>query len=197
MDQREYQREYQRSRRAAMSPEEQEVERQKNREYNKRRPPMTAEQRQVRNAKEAARRAERIAAMTPEQRAEKRAKELAYSRKRRAEFPEESRELVRRSRKRVRAAGGGPTPDQLQKYHRKYKYGLTDTEWQALFTAQGNRCAICGETDPPTKNKWHTDHCHKTGRVRGILCHYCNAIVHKHATAAVLRRAAEYVESNS
>jgi hypothetical protein len=53
----------------------------------------------------------------------------------------------------------------------KNKYGITLEEWEQLFLAQNNSCEIC-ETKVVTK--WHTDHCHTTGNVRGILCSACN-----------------------
>ena len=60
------------------------------------------------------------------------------------------------------------------KYNRnqnlKQKYGITQQEWEKLFNAQSSKCAIC-ET---TTGTWHTDHCHTTGKVRGILCSACN-----------------------
>lgn len=57
----------------------------------------------------------------------------------------------------------------------KHKYGITLDLWEALFKSQGNRCAICRSPDPKYKGKtWATDHCHTTGKVRGILCHHCN-----------------------
>ena len=55
-------------------------------------------------------------------------------------------------------------------------YGMVEAEWEALLDAQGRRCAIC-QTDTPVGVGWHTDHDHETGRVRGILCHYCNMAV--------------------
>jgi hypothetical protein len=40
------------------------------------------------------------------------------------------------------------------------------------------------------------DHSHETGAVRGLLCHNCNrALGLIHDDAAVLRRAAEYIET--
>ena len=54
------------------------------------------------------------------------------------------------------------------------KYGLSKLEWVIIFARQGHKCDSCGTTDPGHKNGWMTDHCHQTGRVRGILCNFCN-----------------------
>ena len=56
----------------------------------------------------------------------------------------------------------------------KSKYSLTPDGWQAMFEAQGCRCAICGSDRPNAKAGWNTDHCHKSGKVRFILCAHCN-----------------------
>lgn len=53
-------------------------------------------------------------------------------------------------------------------------YGITIEQFYELLSAQDGRCAICGVEEPPTKTRWHVDHDHETGRVRGILCQYCN-----------------------
>lgn len=44
------------------------------------------------------------------------------------------------------------------------------TAYAALLEMQDGRCAICGDVlvDP------NTDHCHKDGEVRGLLCQRCN-----------------------
>lgn len=54
-------------------------------------------------------------------------------------------------------------------------YGITVADYDAMVEAQGNRCAIC-QTETITGNAtyWHVDHDHATGRIRGLLCHYCN-----------------------
>jgi hypothetical protein len=67
--------------------------------------------------------------------------------------------------------------DHLKSYHRKHelkRYGLTQEAWDAMFAAQGHRCATCHTVSLNGKAKWHTDHCHETGVVRGILCGLCN-----------------------
>lgn len=57
-----------------------------------------------------------------------------------------------------------------RKAHIKARYGITLGEWDSLFAEQGGKCAICLEV--PINP--HTDHCHLTGTVRGILCPDCN-----------------------
>jgi len=48
-------------------------------------------------------------------------------------------------------------------------YGITPEMEAALFIKQGGVCAICKSPPPLT-----VDHCHKTGRIRGLLCGSCN-----------------------
>lgn len=55
------------------------------------------------------------------------------------------------------------------------KYNLTQMEYQDLLDSQGGGCAIC--TASPRVRKMVVDHCHKTGRVRGILCNQCNTAI--------------------
>jgi len=65
-----------------------------------------------------------------------------------------------------------------RKCHLMQKYGITPDEWSAIFASQGRRCAICRTPNPHGKRKsWDTDHCHSTGKVRGILCHPCNMMI--------------------
>jgi hypothetical protein len=55
-------------------------------------------------------------------------------------------------------------------------YGITQIEYQALLIKQNYSCAICQSTDPgPNRVKrFSIDHCHSTGKVRGLLCGSCN-----------------------
>lgn len=75
------------------------------------------------------------------------------------------------------------------------KYGITISERDAWLEKQGGGCGICRTTTPGNKHGWHTDHCHTTGKVRGILCHSCNAMMAKTATIENLRRAIAYLEA--
>jgi hypothetical protein len=55
-------------------------------------------------------------------------------------------------------------------------YGISRSEADRLIAAQGGLCAACGY--PPRDGghcaRLHVDHCHETGRVRGMLCNRCN-----------------------
>lgn len=53
-------------------------------------------------------------------------------------------------------------------------YGLTKEQYDSMLELQGNACAVCSTGTPASKVGWHVDHCHTTGKVRGILCHQCN-----------------------
>ncbi len=56
---------------------------------------------------------------------------------------------------------------------RCHKYGVTKEFVLELYAKQNGKCAICGNPSQ-TKRFLHVDHCHKTGAVRGLLCHGCN-----------------------
>lgn len=59
-------------------------------------------------------------------------------------------------------------------------YGMSVEDWARMFEAQGGRCAVCGkEMDPnaPSRKGPAVDHCHKTGKVRGLLHRKCNSLL--------------------
>jgi len=53
------------------------------------------------------------------------------------------------------------------------KYGLTITDRDALVAAQKGACPICKETPA----KLVIDHCHRSGKVRALLCDRCNRLL--------------------
>jgi hypothetical protein len=58
-------------------------------------------------------------------------------------------------------------------------YGVTWEEYEALLTKQEHCCAICKRPPSGTKvnSRLHVDHDHRTGKVRGLLCHSCNLVL--------------------
>jgi hypothetical protein len=57
------------------------------------------------------------------------------------------------------------------------KYGLTEDTFNDLFRSQGSKCGICKSDTPVGKRGWFVDHCHTTGKTRGILCTRCNSLL--------------------
>lgn len=56
---------------------------------------------------------------------------------------------------------------------RKRKYGITHEQFLKIRASQNNKCAVCFE-DLKDGIYQHLDHCHKTSKIRGILCNPCN-----------------------
>lgn len=75
-----------------------------------------------------------------------------------------------------------------QRARLKRKYGLTPEDVEAMRVAQDGRCLICRvECD------LFIDHCHTTGRVRGLLCPSCNTFLGRvEANPEILVRMAQY-----
>ena len=64
-------------------------------------------------------------------------------------------------------------PERIRMVDLKAKYGITLEDYNAMYERQCGRCAICGAAE----GKLVVDHNHKTGKVRELLCHLCNAMI--------------------
>lgn len=81
------------------------------------------------------------------------------------------------------------------KYSRiKREYGLTENEYNELLEKQEWKCKIC-EKHESIKFKLHVDHCHDSGKVRGLLCNRCNQGIGllKHSKT-ILENAIKYLD---
>lgn len=60
----------------------------------------------------------------------------------------------------------------------KYKYNLEWSDYQRMHEESSGGCEICGTPlsllKSADKETAFVDHCHETGKVRGILCNPCN-----------------------
>jgi hypothetical protein len=54
------------------------------------------------------------------------------------------------------------------------QYGITLAQYNSMLEAQNYTCAICGNGDEVEGRRLAIDHCHTTGKVRGLLCGKCN-----------------------
>lgn len=57
---------------------------------------------------------------------------------------------------------------------RKRLYGITEKQFQEMNITQKELCAICGNPSIKEGRMLSVDHNHSTGRVRELLCDFCN-----------------------
>lgn len=86
---------------------------------------------------------------------------------------------------------------------KKYKniYGMKD--YEEMLIEQDNKCKMCKITqNNTTRNgkikRFNIDHCHKTGKVRGLLCSFCNSLLgYSNDSIEILESAITYLKENS
>jgi hypothetical protein len=81
--------------------------------------------------------------------------------------------------------------------HRSYlrrAYGVTADEYERLLVTNDYKCEICLIDQRYTKKRHAVDHCHLTGKIRGLLCSNCNiAIGHLGDDKGKIMKAYEYI----
>lgn len=58
--------------------------------------------------------------------------------------------------------------------HLKNAYGITWEDYTKMVEDQDNKCYLCGQLPSDVYDKLVVDHCHRTGKVRKLLCRMCN-----------------------
>ena len=85
-------------------------------------------------------------------------------------------------------------PEKYAARRLRYRYGITQAEWDDMFYAQEGKCAIKACTNTPTV----VDHDARTGKVRQLLCQGCNkSLGLVHESPSVLRGLADYLERHA
>ena len=84
--------------------------------------------------------------------------------------------------------------------HRVHKrYGITETQWLALYDLQKGKCPICDSRlviNGGTGFGASVDHCRKTGNVRGLLCWQCNTNKVGSNTLKTAMKMVDYLKKN-
>lgn len=82
------------------------------------------------------------------------------------------------TRERARNRWRSQSPEARRGTHRQRKFGVSPEQYGEMSAAQDHLCAICREPETTlqkgTLTSLAVDHCHATGRVRGLLCRACN-----------------------
>jgi Fe-S-cluster containining protein len=84
--------------------------------------------------------------------------------------------------------------DKLEKRRKAERlkiYGITPAQYDELYIKQHGKCAICGKH----QDRLFVDHCHKTNKVRELLCRTCNtALGMASDNPNLLKKMADYIE---
>lgn len=115
----------------------------------------------------------------------------AAARERRKKDPEKYKSYVRNYREK--------NVDAERARHLMREYGITLEEYNAMSVQQGSVCAICKQPETQERNgvkyRLAVDHCHKTGKIRGLLCFPCNSAIGKFEKRNVpISNVEEYLE---
>lgn len=79
----------------------------------------------------------------------------------------------------------------------KEKYGIEIEDWAQLLNKQDCSCAICKAKFFSHCSEVTTDHCHQTGKVRGLLCSPCNLLLgFARDNSSILGSAMEYLDAH-
>ena len=85
---------------------------------------------------------------------------------------------------------------------RERKFGITHAEYAELHQRQKGLCAICFKPETATRNgkvkSLAVDHCHESGKIRGLLCYECNTGIGKlHEDEKIFLAAVKYLKEHS
>ena len=112
------------------------------------------------------------------------------SRRKYAEHPEICRSYTKRFHEK--------NPDFSWASTMRRRYGITVHQFFELLAKQDYSCAVCLSKQPGGHGRFHVDHDHGNGKIRGLLCHGCNTILgHAKDNTETLRQAAAYLEKHA
>lgn len=84
-------------------------------------------------------------------------------------------------------------PDVIRNANLQRSFGISSSEYDEIFEAQGGVCALCGR--PPTGKRLAVDHDHISGEIRALLCHSCNKHKVGNLTLDDVNRIKKYLEN--
>lgn len=115
------------------------------------------------------------------------------------DYPSEKRRNICKTCNRIRTAlWQRNNKDKVAKKARRRslkKYDITEDIYKIMLIEQNHVCKIC-KKDNKNKKNLSVDHCHKTGKVRSLLCNKCNTILGlANDNLDVLKNAIKYIKN--
>lgn len=81
--------------------------------------------------------------------------------------------------------------DKYKNFKLKEKYNISLDDYNILLMKQQYKCKICNKIEP-----LFVDHCHNTGKIRGLLCHFCNVMLgFSKEDISILKSAISYLDT--
>lgn len=77
----------------------------------------------------------------------------------------------------IREANSQTKKEYNQNKHLKNTYGISIEDYNNLYNIQQGLCLICKTHQSKIERRFHLDHCHTTGKIRGLLCPECNRLL--------------------
>lgn len=115
--------------------------------------------------------------------------------KTKAEYAREYKERNPGQVKASQAAYYRSNIEKFRDYDLRRHYGIGLEDFNRILAEQNGRCAVCATDEPGGRGRFHVDHNHKTGEVRGLLCSHCNlGVGHFKDSPTLLKAAAYYLQ---
>jgi DNA-directed RNA polymerase subunit RPC12/RpoP len=89
-----------------------------------------------------------------------------------------------------------------QKFHLRTRYNITPKQYETKLISQNYCCALCGKDVADNIRNGipvalSVDHCHKTNKLRDLLCHQCNSgLGHFKDNIEILQKAIDYLRKH-
>ena len=114
-----------------------------------------------------------------------------------SDWKEKNKERMRGYVKSYNLRNPGRVRLRVRKSSLKRKYGISLIEYNNMSASQDGLCAICSSKQKDHTRKLAVDHCHSTGKIRGLLCDFCNrGIGSMNDSVQTLESAIAYLKSN-
>ena len=104
-----------------------------------------------------------------------------------------NKESIRLSRRKYHQK----TKDKRFAYRLEQVYGITITDYDNMYLDQNESCAVCFIEQDKLHRRLCVDHCHTSGKVRGLLCDKCNRMLGQiNDKIKVLKSAINYLKKH-